>query len=75
MADGRPTIKLSGVKPGDTLKIRVTAPTEPSTYRVERDMIVVREDGSVDIVKAGTILTLSEPVAPFETEVTIEQTE
>lgn len=60
------------VKAGDIIKIRVTAAAEAFSYRLEHDMLLMREDGAMRVAKAGTVITLSAPVAPFETTTTIE---
>lgn len=47
----------------DSIKITATQTYRPGSWRVSRDMLVVREDGSVGIVPAGTVL-----VVPVEEE-------
>ena len=54
----------------DAIKVKATIRFQPAKgYRlVERDMIVVREDGSLGIVRAGTKLPLYDEELHIETE-------
>lgn len=54
----------------DTMKVVVSAPMEPQTFCVREDTIVVCQDGSVVVLKKGTLITAPVPTPPFTITVT-----
>ena len=48
----------------DAIKLKVTQAWKPTTICVPRDTIVVRNDGSMVILKKGTLITVPFPDGP-----------
>ena len=52
----------------DTVTIRVTQETRTRDYVVKKDFVFVASDGSVHVVKAGTLFQLPMPLGPLKIE-------
>ena len=48
----------------DTIKLKITQAMKPTTFCVPQDTIVVRDDGSIVILKKGTLITAPFPDGP-----------
>lgn len=54
----------------ETMKVVLDAPMQPETYCIREDTIVVRQDGSVAVLKKGTLIAAPVPTPPFTITVT-----